>query len=58
MGSKKESGELKDIIEKIKEQGLSYVEGARQSGIKVKKIYDYTYRKKKKGGEGMGNRKG
>jgi transposase InsO family protein len=52
MGSKKERGELEEIIEKIKEQGLSYVEGARQSGLKVRKIYDYTYRKKKKGGDG------
>lgn len=56
MGSKKDSGELKEIIEKIKEQGLSYVEGARQSGIKVRKIYDYTYRKKKKVGDGKQER--
>ena len=39
--------ELSEIVEKIKEQGLSYSEGAKEYGIKVKAIYDYNYRQKK-----------
>lgn len=42
----KQSAKIGEIIEKIKEQGLTYSEGARLYGIKARAIYDYTRRQR------------
>jgi len=46
--NKKSDIELSEIVAEIKQQGISYVDGAKEYGIKVKAIYDYNYRQKKK----------
>lgn len=40
------SAKIGEIVEKIKEQGLTYSEGAKLYGIKVRAIYDYTRRQR------------
>jgi transposase InsO family protein len=39
---------IEEIINKIKENKLSYKDGAKLLGIKVKALYDYNYRKNKR----------
>ena len=44
---KENKSKIREIVEKIKEQGLSYSEGAKLYGIKARAIYDYTSRQRK-----------
>lgn len=50
MGHRVDWNKVEEIVEKIKEHKLNYKEGAKQFGIKVRTIYEYNKRKKKKGG--------
>jgi transposase InsO family protein len=48
MGYKRDWSKIGEIVQKIDEHHLSYREGAKQFGIKVKDIYEYNYRIKGK----------
>jgi transposase InsO family protein len=48
MNKRKNREELREIIEKIEERGITYKKGAEEYGIKVKQLYDYKYRTHKK----------
>lgn len=50
MKKRKSRQELLEIIEKIKEKGITYKEGADLYGVKVKQLYDCRYRTQKKEG--------
>ncbi len=49
MKKRKSRQELIEIIEKIKEKGITYKDGANLYGVKVKQLYDCRYRTQKKG---------
>ena len=49
MKKRKSRQELLEIIEKIKEKGITYKDGADLYGVKVKQLYDCRYRAQKKG---------
>ncbi len=42
MKKRRSVGEIKDIVEKIKELGLTYAAGAKHFNIPVWKLYDYN----------------
>lgn len=48
MGKRINKNKIEEIINKIKEHKLSYKEGAKLLGIKVRALYDYNYRKTKR----------
>ena len=44
MGKRRDWSRLAEVVEKIEELGLSYAEGARRFGVKVRDIYNYNLR--------------
>lgn len=51
MGRRRDWSKIEEIIQKIKEHHLSYRDGAKQFGIKVKDIYEYNHRIKGRQGD-------
>jgi transposase InsO family protein len=51
MKKRRSREELREIIEKIEERGLTYKKGAEEYGVKVKQLYDHKYRTQKKEGK-------
>jgi transposase InsO family protein len=49
MGKRRDWKKISEAVEKIKELGFSYKDGARQFNIKVRDIYDYNRRFNKEG---------
>lgn len=50
MGKHYDREQLEEIVSKIKEKGLSYVDGAREFDIPVRRLYEYNRRKNRAAG--------
>jgi len=51
MGKRIDWEQVDELVEKIKEQGLSLAEGARQFDIPIRRLYEFNRRQKQTGGK-------
>ena len=54
MGKRRDWSRIGEVVEKIRELGLTYKEGAERFGVKVGDLYCYNQRMKRRGAEGNG----
>ena len=51
MGKRIDWEQVDELVEKIKEKGLSLAEGARQFDIPIRRLYEFNRRQKQTGGK-------
>jgi len=54
MGKARDWSKIGEVVEKIRELGLTYKEGSERFGVKVRDLYCYNQRLKREGAEGNG----
>ena len=51
MGKRRDWSKVGEVVEKTRELGLSYQEGAKRFGVRVRDLYDYNERRKREKAE-------
>lgn len=56
MGKRRDWSKVGEVVEKTRELGLSYQEGAKRFGVRVRDLYDYNERRKREEAEVKGKK--